>query len=227
METHIREEEPESLTNGHAKGNIFPESEELIHFESGKIVLESIDESCSVTCGTESLSSDWSNSSRDFSFANMHEEDIHLSHEVLISTRKKKKVAFTTVDVKEYGQTLGDHPSCSSGAPITLSWDCVNIFSMPIDEYESLHPHRYRFKSQMHLNYYQRKNTLIWCYGHTNKELQESAKTVSTIKRQRAQTVQFLSFSGFERLLESSCRKLKRIANKRDSNPRRICASSA
>lgn len=34
----------------------------------------------------------------------------------------KKRVSFSNVEVREYGCTVGDHPMCSDGLPISLDW---------------------------------------------------------------------------------------------------------
>ena len=34
-----------------------------------------------------------------------------------------RHVHFGTVTIRRYQQTLGDHPDCDSGPPITLDWD--------------------------------------------------------------------------------------------------------
>lgn len=50
------------------------------------------------------------------------------------------KVQFSTIEIRSYNVTIGDHPCCTVGCPITLDWD-YNIYhtnDLSIDEYEIL-----------------------------------------------------------------------------------------
>lgn len=46
-------------------------------------------------------------------------------------------VCFASIQVREYPLILGDHPSCTSGPPLTLDWDHDAELSCTIDEWES------------------------------------------------------------------------------------------
>ena len=48
-----------------------------------------------------------------------------------------KCVRFSNVDVRDYSLCLGDNPSVSVGAPISLDWDYDEEFSFEIDRYEN------------------------------------------------------------------------------------------
>jgi hypothetical protein len=39
------------------------------------------------------------------------------------SVQSLKRVSFSTVEVREYSLTVGDHPFCRDGLPITLDWE--------------------------------------------------------------------------------------------------------
>eukprot|EP00592_Proboscia_alata_P017010 CAMPEP_0194396954 /NCGR_PEP_ID=MMETSP0174-20130528/125275_1 /TAXON_ID=216777 /ORGANISM="Proboscia alata, Strain PI-D3" /LENGTH=340 /DNA_ID=CAMNT_0039193077 /DNA_START=387 /DNA_END=1410 /DNA_ORIENTATION=+ len=45
-------------------------------------------------------------------------------------------VDFDTCHIREYERELGDNPSCSSGAPVSLGWNFVEIGVFPFDEFE-------------------------------------------------------------------------------------------
>lgn len=49
---------------------------------------------------------------------------------------KCKNVRFSNVDVRDYSLCLGDNPSVSIGAPISLDWNYDAEFSYKIDRYE-------------------------------------------------------------------------------------------
>jgi len=50
--------------------------------------------------------------------------------------RVSSNVSFQSVDVREYGRTLGDNPSCMSGPPISLDWSYSKTTPVCINEYE-------------------------------------------------------------------------------------------
>ncbi len=49
-----------------------------------------------------------------------------------------EKVKFAEVEIREYGYTLGDNPSVSSGAPLSILWEPMFTESITVDEYEKL-----------------------------------------------------------------------------------------
>lgn len=58
---------------------------------------------------------------------------------------ERKTVSFGGLHVRRYTVTIGDHPCCSTGFPLTLDWDYTDGTSLPIDQYErSRSPRRTR-----------------------------------------------------------------------------------
>merc|ERR1711862_243674 len=53
-----------------------------------------------------------------------------------------KSVAFTNISVRNYNITLGDHPDCSYGPPICLSWDFEDYGEIKLIDYELSRPPR-------------------------------------------------------------------------------------
>jgi hypothetical protein len=49
---------------------------------------------------------------------------------------KPRTVSFGNVHVREYSQTLGDHPLCETGCPLSLDWDYSVCESLTVDMYE-------------------------------------------------------------------------------------------
>jgi hypothetical protein len=52
----------------------------------------------------------------------------------------KHEVAWTTIEIHIHGVMLGDHPSVSSGPPITIEWDAFKSVKLTIVEYEESKP---------------------------------------------------------------------------------------
>jgi len=57
---------------------------------------------------------------------------------------RRKRVTFSTVEIREYNLQLGDHPFCEDGLPLTLDWDYnPETTFLDVGQYESgLRPRR-------------------------------------------------------------------------------------
>eukprot|EP00542_Grammatophora_oceanica_P015905 CAMPEP_0194036700 /NCGR_PEP_ID=MMETSP0009_2-20130614/9067_1 /TAXON_ID=210454 /ORGANISM="Grammatophora oceanica, Strain CCMP 410" /LENGTH=302 /DNA_ID=CAMNT_0038678569 /DNA_START=117 /DNA_END=1025 /DNA_ORIENTATION=+ len=130
-----------------------------------------------------------------------------------VQKRRSSKVGFGDIKVREYTQTIGDHPSVSYGPPITLDWHYEEKDDMTLDDYELARAPR-RSLRDMCMNYYQRKNRLMALYGHSEAELKQAKRDAERMQRQRAVTKAFLPWSMLEDAVESAARKTKRIGGK-------------
>mmetsp|Transcript_5861 Transcript_5861/g.8437 ORF Transcript_5861/g.8437 Transcript_5861/m.8437 type:complete len:202 (+) Transcript_5861:61-666(+) len=128
-------------------------------------------------------------------------------------------VSFSCVEIREYDLTLGDHPSCSYGPPISLDWKYKVSCNLDIDEYE-LHRSPRRSLREMLLNYYCRKNLLLCCGDHSERELKNATKEVNRVKMRRSVTKAFLPARKLEEVVESAGRKMRRVVIKEEKERR-------
>jgi len=127
------------------------------------------------------------------------------------TTRKRSKsLRFGQVHFRNFDQTLGDHPSTSYGPPISLDWNFEDGKSELLDSYEKDRHAARRPMKQLMLNYYQRKNILMWQYGYSEAELMKATKQSEKAAFQRSVTKYFLPVSKVEEALQSAGRKAKR-----------------
>jgi hypothetical protein len=72
--------------------------------------------------------------------------------------RKKTKVWFNRIQINEHCYELGDNPSVSDGAPLTISWKSQNRMVFEVEYYEIYRPSSERrgVKSGLHLSASQR-----------------------------------------------------------------------
>jgi hypothetical protein len=119
------------------------------------------------------------------------------------------RVTFHQVELRFYDQTLGDHPGTIYGPPISLDWNYQEAEPLHVNEYERYRGRR-RIKQQLILDYYSRRNTLMWCYGHTELELKNATKVCQKIALQRRITEILLPLSKVEDFATSARRKVKR-----------------
>ena len=128
----------------------------------------------------------------------------------------KKRISFGTIKIREHGQTIGDNPSCSYGAPISLDWDHRDMEELKVDDYEAYRPDA-RTKEKFHLNHFQRSN-LLKLNGHSNDEIKESKKQTRKLRNQRERTkfvaMNYPKVGTVEDVIESGLRKVKRSISK-------------
>lgn len=130
-------------------------------------------------------------------------------------------VDFDTCHIREYERELGDNPSCSSGAPISLGWNFVEIGVFPFDEFEksrdkncddmdkSVHGKRRTVIADTVLSRTEREK-LLMDHGFSRKEIAEATKINVKIKNNRRQTVNNLKFQKAEEFIEVIRRYLRR-----------------
>lgn len=126
--------------------------------------------------------------------------------------RLRRNVSFASVGIREYSQTLGDHPNVSYGPPLSLDWDYNDEIKLDVESYEAERPPRRSARGMMQ-NYYQRRDILSR-YGHTEEELKRSKKRINKIKMERSVTRYFLPVQHIEDALTSAGRKAKRLVSK-------------
>lgn len=95
----------------------------------------------------------------------------------------KKRVQFGDIKVREYGVTLGDHPDCARGPPLSLNWDYVELGTKNVDTYESSRKPR-RTRETLCMSLSARKQLLLNT-GFTKYELREAANEVKKVQKNR------------------------------------------
>ena len=97
----------------------------------------------------------------------------------------KKQVGFSTIEIIELPVILGDNPSVSSGAPLTIGWKAQKRIRFQLDFFETHRPKR-RSKDKLRMSAEERELLLLH-QGHT---LHEIYKATRTVKRRRVQRIQ-------------------------------------
>jgi hypothetical protein len=103
------------------------------------------------------------------------------------------EVQFDTIVIREYQRILGDNPSCSSGAPISLGWAYdPNHKEFPIELYERCRDGRRRDSSSMKMSSDTREQILYNKWGVSMREMHEISKVNREVQRQRLETTKRL-----------------------------------
>lgn len=135
----VSTDETRSSSSSNKKKNGFVRTKSLQQLSSQSVsppalMFLEMEISSSDESGSEDLTHDTTScGSSSCSFTENHPRNSFSAVEPHIAT----KVQFTTVEVRSYNVTIGDHPCCTVGCPITLDWDYTIInHDVPIDEYE-------------------------------------------------------------------------------------------
>jgi len=126
-----------------------------------------------------------------------------------------KSLGFGQIHFRYFDQTLGDHPSTSYGPPISLDWKYEDGESTSVEDYERDRKRRRKMKEMM-LNYYTRRNTLMWHYGYSDDELNRATRQCGKAAFQRSVTKYFLPIIKLEEMIQSARRKARRILKRND-----------
>ncbi|KAL7541358.1 hypothetical protein ACHAXR_011318 [Thalassiosira sp. AJA248-18] len=134
----------------------------------------------------------------------------------LLSNSNKKGVCFASVQVREYPVILGDNPSCTSGAPIALSWNHDLDSSISIDEWEGQRCIERRTKEEIRIPASVRAEWLLDA-GYSVSHVHEVIQDVEAAKRRRRSSIVKSSFQDkAEVVAETMKRKLGRATGKRE-----------
>jgi hypothetical protein len=129
-----------------------------------------------------------------------------------------RTVSFSSIDIKEFRMTLGDHPSSTSGPPMRLDWNSKPILDrvVSLDEFEESRRSQRRQRRQLKIPYSERKTLLLEEQGFTPDEVNSAWNEALKIRQQRYETLHH-GISPYQinvdAFVESVQRKYNRLAN--------------
>ena len=123
-----------------------------------------------------------------------------LSPDTKKAQRRRSSVQFGSLTIRSYEMQLGDHPSCSNGAPVSIGWRYNELNPICIEKYEEWMKDKRRSRSEFHLPRSHRESILRE-YGYSRSQMTEAEKEVDKIKKQRRAS---LKTTPITRLQESS-----------------------
>lgn len=181
-----------AILDGHDTSGITPPRTFLDHKDSFRVALDTKDKKEPQPPSTSSQQQEEQQQlhqeheqrpPRRQSCPSLGESDLTPTHK----QRKASLVSFASVEIREYGLTLGDHPECRTGPPLALDWEYQTLGKHGIDEYEQSRI-RVKDRSELLVNASHRKNLLRNIGGHSEQEIQKAVRQARKIRRQRKHT---------------------------------------
>lgn len=108
----------------------------------------------------------------------------------------KKNVSFGALDIREYSVTIGDHPCCTSGFPLTLDWEYEDAGTIPIDTYEENRCPR-RGRAQLKITPEQRCEILAED-GHSDDDMRRAQRKLHRARSCSAKLCERVNASFFQ-----------------------------
>jgi len=156
----------------------------------------------------------------------LSDDDDHAETSPQEARRLRKSVSFSSLEIRNYDQTIGDNPSVGVGAPISLDWTYQDQIQLPVIDYERAKRACGNKKktNEIRLSAAERCLRLRHEFGFSLTDIRAAADEADKIKHQREQTKhQSASSIAVENVVEAVQRKakhfVKRLTPGRSSMP--------
>lgn len=137
------------------------------------------------------------------------------------SVRPRQEVSFDKIAIHYHSMELGDHPSVSIGAAVTLSWKAHAEEVYDVDVYELYRQQSapqlqhsikqaYYVTYRTHLNVFKR-HSILRRAGYSEKEIQQGTKQAAKGRRQREITNALGPLNRVENMARSVARLGRRL----------------
>lgn len=136
----------------------------------------------------------------------------------------RKRVSFSSVQMRHHDRTVGHNPSVSDNGPaLDLAWEYDEETSIPLEEYEENREPR-RNKSDLMLRRHEREKILRFDHSVSNEELKEAVKEIRKAKTCRRDTLNRMKYEGVHEVQEKFIRSTQRLLGMRRSTKKEIDA---
>jgi hypothetical protein len=130
-----------------------------------------------------------------------------VNHGPRTTRTRKRKVRFSTIEIRQYEICVGDNPSVRDGVPIAITWTHCNTFSFLVNEYERKRNSDRRPQSKLKMSASVRNKLLIRS-GVPEGEIHAGTLDARRSHARREWTKQTLALEPVQIFLEYSLRAL-------------------
>ena len=112
-----------------------------------------------------------------------------------VDKKEKRKVSFSTVEIRYHEVMLGDNPQCHCGPPIQVRWQHFASKTVNLDNFEKWRrDHRRHGQRQLFISPTQRHLLLIKNGTYKSKEINDAIEEIEKIKKQRKKSITSLKW---------------------------------
>ena len=122
------------------------------------------------------------------------------------STKEKKVVSFSTVDIRHYPIIPGINPSVPGGVPLTISWEQIDAQHRTINDHEEERGPLRRFGPSLLKIPPSKRTEILRRLGHSRLDIQTATKEATVLRNRRKRTLETLHLAP----LEESFDRMKR-----------------
>eukprot|EP00527_Entomoneis_sp_CCMP2396_P009918 CAMPEP_0198138704 /NCGR_PEP_ID=MMETSP1443-20131203/2102_1 /TAXON_ID=186043 /ORGANISM="Entomoneis sp., Strain CCMP2396" /LENGTH=154 /DNA_ID=CAMNT_0043800601 /DNA_START=43 /DNA_END=507 /DNA_ORIENTATION=- len=145
-----------------------------------------------------------------------------LKHDDISLSTSDKEVCWGSIVLYEFPSILGDNPSVSSGAPLTIGWKHSKTEQIGIDYYEYLRRSNPRRTRRQLIQDAGARGSFLLSQGYTLNDILKSSEEIDKIKESRRANMKgrFENFKGVF-MMNAHVK-----SNKKPSEPRILAAKS-
>lgn len=125
-----------------------------------------------------------------------------------------KEVRFGQVRIRDYERVIGDNPSVTCGAPISIGWKYVELEPFSVEQFEEIRQGSRRNRSQMIMSREVRWKVLTTDWHVSRQEWAKAVRGVGRAKHRRRMTVVNLDKEEIELFFENCFRGTKKTFKK-------------
>jgi hypothetical protein len=122
------------------------------------------------------------------------------------------QVRFGDLTIREYPMVLGEHPCCSSGAPVQIGWEPLSVSTRNMELHEYMRGERRHGKKQLGISVQKRAHLLLRA-GYSLEEIGDATLKVEETKKNRADTLKHMKWDRANMMLETTGAFPKGIVN--------------
>jgi hypothetical protein len=105
------------------------------------------------------------------------------------NVKERKRVTFGDLEIRKYPMTIGDHPDCYNGIPVSLGWDYDEKSSIKLSVSEWERRRSPRRNGEALLLTWRHRETIVVRAKCGLKEIRRIERETSRVRRQRERTI--------------------------------------
>ena len=127
------------------------------------------------------------------------------------STKQKKAVSFSTVDIRHYPIIPGINPSVPGGAPLTISWEQIDAQHRTINDHEEERGPLRRFGPSLLRIPPSKRTEILRKLGHSRLDIQTATKEATVLRNRRKRTLETLHLAPLEEAFDKMKRAILNV----------------